>query len=209
MPILQSQVAGSSISGATGLTGATGSIGVTGTNGATGSTGPTGPTGPNGPTGPTGATGSAGTAGASGPGANQALNTTSPVQFANLGINTTPGATGSIRATGDITAFFSDERLKNILGNIENAVEKVQSLTGFYYKANETAQSLGYDGDKLQVGVSAQAVQRILPEIVTKAPISDEYLTIWYDKLTPLLIEAIKEQQKQIDEIKKRLDNLN
>ena len=66
-------------------------------------------------------------------------------------------------------------------------------LNGYYYTENETAKELGYDNDKLQVGVSAQEVQKVLPEVVTSAPIDDKYLTVWYDKLIPLLIEAIKE----------------
>ena len=133
------------------------------------------------------------------------MDTTSNVQHNSLGIGTAAsGTAGQIRATNSITSFYSDERLKTILGNIENPIEKLKQLNGFYYKANELAQSLGYDGEKTQVGVSAQAVQRVLPEIVTEAPISDEYLTIWYDKLVPLLIEAIKEQQKQIEELYKK-----
>ena len=66
-------------------------------------------------------------------------------------------------------------------------------LNGYYYTENETAKELGYNNDRLQVGVSAQEVQKVLPEVVTEAPIDDNYLTVWYDKLIPLIIEAIKE----------------
>ena len=104
----------------------------------------------------------------------------------------------SIRAAGNITAYYSDERLKTHLGTIPNAVDKVKQLEGFYYEANATAQRLGYE-PRREVGVSAQAVQRVLPEIVKPAPVSAEYLTIDYERLVPLLIEAIKEQQTQID----------
>jgi hypothetical protein len=87
------------------------------------------------------------------------------------------------------------------LGKIENAVDKVKQLEGFYYEANEVAQKLGYK-PKREVGVSAQSVQEVLPEIVADAPINANYLTIDYERLTPLLIEAIKEQQSEIDELK-------
>jgi hypothetical protein len=107
----------------------------------------------------------------------------------------------SIRAAGNITAYYSDMRLKKYLGKIENAVDKVKQLEGFYYEANEIAQKLGYK-PKREVGVSAQSVQEVLPEIVADAPINSNYLTISYERLTPLLIEAIKEQQKEIDELK-------
>ena len=66
-------------------------------------------------------------------------------------------------------------------------------LNGYYFKENETAKKLGYENDRLQVGVSAQEVQKVLPEVVTEAPIDDNYITVWYEKLVPLLIEAIKE----------------
>ena len=66
-------------------------------------------------------------------------------------------------------------------------------LNGYYFTENQTAKELGYENDRLQVGVSAQEVQKVLPEVVTEAPIDDKYLTVWYDKLIPLLIEAIKE----------------
>jgi len=113
--------------------------------------------------------------------------------------------TGFITATGDITAFFSDDRLKDRYSNIPNAVEKVKSLNGFYYEPNITAQDLGYQKE-MHVGVSAQEVNAIMPEIVAPAPIDNKYLTVKYDRLVPLLIEAIKEQQTQIDELKAQLN---
>jgi len=113
----------------------------------------------------------------------------------------------SIRAAGNITAYYSDMRLKTHLGKIENAREKVRQLEGFYYEANELAQSFGYKA-KREVGVSAQAVQAVLPEIVTDAPINSNYLTIDYERLTPLLIEAIKEQDTELVDLRNRVAQL-
>lgn len=113
--------------------------------------------------------------------------------------NTT--VTGFITATGDITAFFSDDRLKDRKGNIPFALDKVNQLNGFYYSPNEIAKDYGYE-DKIYVGVSAQEVLLTVPEAIAPAPIDPQYMTVKYEKLIPLLIEAIKEQQKQIDELK-------
>jgi hypothetical protein len=126
-------------------------------------------------------------------------------QLNSLGINTaSSGTAGEIRATGNITAYYSDNRLKTKLGNITDALSKVKSLNGFYYEANQTAQDLGYKV-KREVGVSAQEVQSILPEIVSPAPIDAQYLTIDYERLVPLLIEAIKELSDQVEELKAKL----
>ena len=129
----------------------------------------------------------------------------SNVQYTSLGIGTLPSnTTGEIRATNNITAYYSDDRLKTKLGNIENALDKVKNLTGFYYEANDVAQALGYTVRR-EVGLSAQTMQNVMPEIVTTAPIDDKYLTIWYEKTVPLLIEAIKELANEVEEIKKKL----
>lgn len=129
-------------------------------------------------------------------------------QLASLGVGTAAsGTAGEIRATNQITSFFSDDRLKTRTGNIQNALQKVLSLDGFHYYANETAAALGYDSSKQEVGLSAQQVQAILPEVIAPAPIDPQYMTLHYERLVPLLVEAIKEQQKQIEELKAKLGN--
>jgi len=126
----------------------------------------------------------------------------STVQIQSLGVGTTAsGTSGEIRAINNITAYYSDDRLKTRIGNIQNALEKVLTLDGFHYVANETAQALGYTV-KPEVGLSAQQVQAILPEVVVPAPIDEQYLTIHYDRVIPLLVEAIKELNNQIQELK-------
>lgn len=51
------------------------------------------------------------------------------------------------------------------------------------------------------MGVSAQEVEAVLPEIVTKAPISDDYKTVYYEKLVPVLIEAVKELDEKVEKL--------
>lgn len=124
----------------------------------------------------------------------------------SLGVGTTAsGNTGEIRATGNIIAYFSDDRLKTNLGTIENALYKVKQLVGFHYKPNELAQRLGYEVTT-EVGVSAQQVQKVLPEAVATAPINDQFLTVKYERLAPLLIEAIKELDIKLTELKEAFD---
>ena len=128
-------------------------------------------------------------------------------QVSSLGVGTAAsGVGGEIRATNDVIAYYSDDRLKTRLGNIEHALDKVKSLAGFHYHANELAQSLGYE-PKPEVGVSAQEVQKIFPEIVVPAPIDENYLTVKYEKLIPVLIEAIKELSEEIDAVKRKLND--
>ena len=112
---------------------------------------------------------------------------------------------GALTVTGDITAFSSDERLKNFEGTILSPLEKIQKLNGYTFTWNDKAKELDKHlfKDQKEVGVSAQEVQAVCPEVVKPAPFNKDYLTVQYEKLVPLLIEAIKEQQKQIDELKK------
>ena len=98
--------------------------------------------------------------------------------------------------------------MKNRIDKIGNALEKVNQLNGYYFFENDLAKSLGYNNDKLQVGVSAQEVQAVLPEVVAPAPVDDKYLTVRYEKLIPLLIEAIKEQDVVIKQLISDIDSL-
>ena len=108
---------------------------------------------------------------------------------------------------GDITAFASDERLKTNISPITDALFKVNSLNGFTYNFNEIAGELGFDTEIDYAGVSAQEVQKVLPEVVRPAPVDDKYITVQYDKVIPLLIEAIKELSDKVDSLEQRLNN--
>jgi len=129
----------------------------------------------------------------------------------SVGTTSDPGA-GAIYATGNITAFFSDKRLKTVSGKIENALDKVAKLSGVYYTFNDTAKSFGYDSDEEQVGVLAQDVEAVLPQIVKAAPFDldengnsksgENYKTVQYEKLVPLLIEAINELRAEVKALK-------
>jgi hypothetical protein len=132
-----------------------------------------------------------------------ALVTGNSYQVGSFGVGTAAsGTTGEIRATNNITAYYSDERLKTKIGDIDNALDKVKQIETMVYHANETAVALGYDASIIEVGVTAQSVERVMPQTVAPAPIDDKYLTVRYERLVPLLIEAIKELEAQVAELK-------
>jgi hypothetical protein len=119
-------------------------------------------------------------------------------------------------ATGNVTAYYSDDRLKTRKGNIENALDIVSSLNGFRYVDNDLAKTFGYANNGTQLGVSAQEVQKHLPEIVRPAAFDvdhdkpdqgsktgENYLTVDYSRMIPLLIEAIKELRHEVEMLKK------
>jgi len=105
---------------------------------------------------------------------------------------------------------------------INNPLEIVNKLNGFYYTPNDLALSFGIVDKVKEVGLSAQEVQSVFPEIVRLAPFDsvldsnnnivsktgDNYLTIAYERLAPLFVESIKELTKKIDAMEKELEEL-
>ena len=117
-----------------------------------------------------------------------------------LGIGTTPsGVAGEIRATGDITAFYSsDERLKDNITPLSDALNKINQIGGYEFDWNSNSSHSGHD-----VGVIAQEIEKVLPEVVVDRDTG--YKAVRYEKIVALLIQAIKEQQLQIDELKSKI----
>ena len=107
--------------------------------------------------------------------------------------------TGSIDASGDITAYFSsDERLKDNLTPIVGALDKINQIGGYEFDWNNNSEHSGHD-----VGVIAQEIEKVLPEVVVDR--DNGYKAVRYEKIVALLIEAIKQQQLQIDELKSKI----
>ena len=130
-----------------------------------------------------------------------------------LGVGTIySGTTGEIRATNEITAFYSsDERLKENIKKIDNALYKLRKVRGVVFDwKDEVIEKRGGEDNyfvrKHDIGVIAQEVEAILPEIV--ATRDDGFKAVKYEKIVPLLIEAIKAQQRQIDQIQATLAKL-
>ena len=103
---------------------------------------------------------------------------------------------GAATFNNDITAF-SDRRLKTDITNIENALPKVMRMQGVYYKRNDVEDA------KEQVGVIAQDMETIVPEVVLTADDEMQTKSVDYGKLCAVLIESIKELKAEIDELKK------
>jgi len=144
---------------------------------------------------------------------------------------------GSLSASGAVTAYASDKRLKENFKPIESPIEKIKALNGLYFDWKEDKiDELGFRPRirKHEVGLIAQEVQAVLPQAVTLAPFDTEvkqtkvtpgdknsdvveelvsrsgenYLTVNYEKVVPLLVEAIKFQQQEIDDLKSIVSNL-
>ena len=119
--------------------------------------------------------------------------------------------TDTIYATGDIIAAASDDSLKDKKGNIENALEKVNALNGFHYNWNDKAVELGFKTEEQKeeehIGLSAQDIKAVAPELVTESSV-EGYDTVRYDKVTALLVEAVKELTEQNKELKAEIESL-
>jgi hypothetical protein len=132
----------------------------------------------------------------------------------SLGVGTGPsGVAGEIRAANEITAYYtSDERLKENVVLIGNPIEKLMQIRGvsFDWTEEHIISKGGEDSyfvRKHDIGVIAQEIEKVLPEIV--ATRNNGYKAVKYEKIVPLLIECIKEQQTQINQILARLEMLN
>lgn len=111
-----------------------------------------------------------------------------------------------LNCTGDVVAYYSsDIRLKENIETISNALNKISQLDGITFNWNNTAKEFGKDTNLREAGVIAQQVQEVLPEIVTER--ENGYLAVKYEKLVPLLIEAIKELKNEVDELKAKLNS--
>ena len=117
--------------------------------------------------------------------------------------NISPNATdGRIDASNDVVAFSSsDKRWKTNIKQIESPLEKLQKLSGVEFDWIEDWEVHGNGGN--DVGVIAQEVELVLPQAVQTR--DSGMKAVRYEKLIPLLIETIKEQQKQIDELKNKI----
>lgn len=123
---------------------------------------------------------------------------------------------GSLAVIGDVTFDLSDTRLKTEFEPIETALEKIKKLDVGTYYYNDLAREFGFTKTDRQVGLKAQQVQSVLPEAVALAPFDrgidglsksgEEYLTVRYEKLVPLLVAAVKEQSAEIEKLKAELE---
>lgn len=136
---------------------------------------------------------------------------------------------GNIHATGYIRSYYSDDRLKTFTSNIANPLDIIDKLKGFHYVPNAKALELGFSFEN-EIGLSAQDVKRVVPEIVKIAPFDsmkdevsgdlvsksgEDYLTICYERLGAVFVEAIKELRQEniklkddMKAMKKELDNI-
>jgi hypothetical protein len=136
----------------------------------------------------------------------QDIATTSNVRFGSLGIGVNAsGTSGRIDAANDIVAYSSsDRRFKENIKNIPNALAKVLKIGGYEFDWISNVELHGHEGH--DVGVIAQEIEEILPELVQTR--ESGYKAVKYDKLVALLIEGMKEQQVQIDNLKSEVENL-
>ncbi|MBP5456555.1 MAG: hypothetical protein J6Y37_08650, partial [Paludibacteraceae bacterium] len=195
--------------GVNGPQGANGAQGAIGNRGATGTRGVSGPQGANGAQGPAGLRGSTGAAGVIGSdGTLVNLNQASSSQGFILGKSTSAaGWNGTFYVS---TAYFqsgvlyqgSDERWKEFKGDIKVDLDELSYIPKKYYVWNENS---GMVDDGVQIGTSAQEVQKLYPEIVSE---TDGYLSVSYDRLSIIALAAIDKLHEENEKLKKRIEAL-
>ena len=154
------------------------------------------------------------------------ISTSNVYSMTNVSIGTTSNidtltVDGAIICSKGITTSFSDNRLKNYTSNIANPIDLINRLNGFHFVPNDLAMNYGFTKTP-DVGLSAQEVQSILPEIVRLAPFDmkrdtynnivsksgDDFLTICYEKMAPLFVECIKALKKELNELREEVAEL-
>jgi hypothetical protein len=119
---------------------------------------------------------------------------------------------GNLTATNDIVPSYSDMRLKQVVSYIDNPLDKIMQIQTFKYLPSELARTLNINDNKVRIGLSAQDVQKVLPEIVCLAPFdtsnlesgdivsvsSSNYLSVSYERVVPLLVECLKELKREL-----------
>lgn len=112
------------------------------------------------------------------------------------------GVTGAMYVGGEIVAYAaSDIKLKENISKIDNSLEKLLKISGYQYHWNKIAQEMYPERTTLDVGVLAQEVKEIIPSAVVQR--EDGYLAVKYEKLIPLLIEAVKALKAEIEDMKR------
>jgi hypothetical protein len=136
----------------------------------------------------------------------QNIHTAADFRIGSLGVGVAAsGTSGRIDAANDIVAYSSsDRRFKENIKNIPNALAKVLKIGGYEFDWISNVELHGHEGH--DVGVIAQEIEEILPELVQTR--ESGYKAVKYDKLVALLIEGMKEQQVQIDNLKSEVENL-
>jgi len=140
---------------------------------------------------------------------------TSAAVYGNAGLTFNP-STGNVSVAGDLTAGVSDRRLKTAIQPIQGALQKALAIRGVTYQLNDLAVSLGIKRNGEELGVIAQEVQAVAPQAVRPAPFDQDedgsstsgehFLTVRYERLVPLLFEALRELNGKVDRLTLELE---
>lgn len=114
-----------------------------------------------------------------------------------------------LQCMGDVKAYASDARLKTNVQTISGALDKLSQIRGVTYDWIEDCEDLGFcPANPHEHGVIAQEIEPVIPDAVSSAPFNDEYLTVRYDRIVPLLIEALKEERGLRQQLQCRVEAL-
>ena len=129
---------------------------------------------------------------------NQSVGSGNSPTFAGLTVN------GAITATGNVTAFSSDDRLKDRKGELKGALDAICDLSAFWFEFNALARERGLPGG-LHIGLSAQEVEAKFAPLVTLAGVNlpgEDFKTIFYQMFAPVLVQAIQELRAEVRALK-------